>query len=697
MKIKNSLYLLIVLYSLTGCSKDNFDDYNIPPKMYSSEHFEQYLLQNFDLDGDDHISIREAKSVKEIKYSNVGTISLSCLQYFTGLESLHCRNTGILDIDLTKSPNLRDITCIDTWFDSSILDLSKNTALEVLEFTNGYNVKNLDLSNNVNLRKLYLRHFGQLDVIDFKNNTELKTIYINYVYNANLDFSYNKKLEELHLSEIYSADNNRKINIENSPVKSVYCSSVSGLNSINLSGCNKLDSFYIQTLDYEKGSININFEDCSSLKYLSLINGEYIFTGINSCVKMEEINISGNVDLKEVDFSNMPELKELYCTYNNQLTSLEIKKSEKLEKLYFSEINSANAVSIILSDNRSLKEIYCDNIYNISTLNISGCENLLSIDCTNLNNGNDNVLVTIDGCSALQTLNLHRGRYSLPDISSCVKLKDISLSGSGETDLDISKNTELENVFLESGYLLAPIPNNKKIKTLHCISMKNAEIFDLSNQLLLEELYCQSYIPINIEKNKALRVLSIVDYIYVKPKQEMTSLSLKDYPQLSMVSFGSSYKLSLMEVENCPRLDNLSFSSYPDNGIDTLKIKNCETLNTLSCGSMKIKALDITACPMLEVLWCWYNDLSELDPSGAPQLKRLICTNNRLEKLDVSKNIALLELSCEYNEPMTELDLRNNKNLQSFSCGNDKNPITVYLFENYTYYKHVINGTIVYE
>ena len=90
------------------------------------------------------------------------------------------------------------------------------------------------------------------------------------------------------------------------------------------------------------------------------------------------------------------------------------------------------------------------------------------------------------------------------------------------------------------------------------------------------------------------------------------------------------------------------------------------------------------------------HDLSELDLSGAPGLKKLVCSNNKLEKLDVSENIALTILNCEFNEQLTVLDLRNNKNLQNFSCGNNENPITVYLFKDYSQNKYVINGTIIY-
>ena len=693
MKIKSLLYLLIVLYSLTACNDDDFDDYNIPPKMYSSERFEQYLLQNFDQDGDKHISIREAKNIKEIKFSNEDKweeISLSCLQYFTELEILHCNNALILDIDLTKCSKLKDLTCSNIGYYSSTLDFDKNIALEVLEFANGSGVQNLNLSNNINLRKLFLNNFNELKTLDLsgnrileelsltrfsldslslKNNTELKKISMSNIYKTNLDFNNNKKLENLYLSDIYSDDDNRNINFVNSSLKSLYCSFVSNLKSIDLSGCNKLDSLYIETTQYETSTIKVNIEDCSSLKYLSLINGEYSFTGTNSFIKMEEINISGNVDLKEFDFNIMTELK----------------------KLHFSDINSTDAVSINLYRNRSLEEIYCENIGNINSLNISGCENLLKVDCYYLYNGNKKVQVNIDNCYSLEYLSLIGNSYSVPDISLCVKLKEIRLEG---VDLDISKNTELEHVYLESGYLLSPILNNKKIKTLNCISIKDAEIFDLSNQLLLEELYCHNIIPINIEHNKALKILDIAEMYYDNTELGKTSFSLKDYPYLSEVRFIPYGKLSSMEIEDCPSLKELHIIHHYS--IDTLKIINCANLNRLTCRDLNLKVLDLRTCPNLEILWCLYNDISELDLSGVPGLKYLICSFNRIKKIDVSRNIALAELICEYNEPMSELDLRNNKNLQNFSCGNDKNPITVYLFKDYSNNKYVINGTIVY-
>ena len=694
MNIKRLLYSLIVLYSFFGCGDDDFDDYNIPPKMYSSEHFEQYLLQNFDKDGDGHISIREAKNVKEIEYLNENRwaeISLSCLQYFTELEILHCSNTIILDIDLTKCSKLKALTCSNIGYYNSTIDLSKNAALEVLEFTSGGGVQNLNLSNNVNLKKLLLNNFDEIETLDLsenrkledlsltncssgsislKNNPELKKLCMCNIYNANLDFSNNTKLESLYLSDLYSDDDNRIISIENSSIKSLHCSLVDGLKSIDLSGCSKLDSLYIETPQYKTSSIKVNFEDCYLLKYLSLINGEYTFTGTNSFIKMEEINLRGNINLKEFDFSSMTELK----------------------KLHFSDINSTNAVSINLSGNRSLEEIYFRNIENINSIKISGCENLLRVECDYLYNGDNEVQVSIDNCYSLECLSLLGNSYSIPDISQCVKLKVIRLES---VDLDISKNTELEHVYLGSGYLLSPITKNKKIKTLNCISVKNAEIFDLSNQLLLEELFCHNIIPINIEHNKALKILNIAEMYYDNTNVGKTSFSLKDYPHLSEVRFIPYGKMSSMEIEDCPSLKELYIVHHYS--IDTLKITNCETLQRLTCNDLDIKALDVRTCPNLEVLWCWYNDISELNLSGAPRLKQLVCSFNRIEKLDVRKNIALAELNCEYNEPMAELDLRNNKNLKNFSCGNDKNPITVYLFKDYSQNKYVINGTIVYE
>ena len=545
MKIRQLFCFMIVVLTFSGCSDDDYDDYRIPPKMYSSDRLEQYLLQKFDLDGDNHISIREARGVKEIDCSEMSVNSLEWLQYFTELEKLNCSSNSIDYFDLSKNTKLKELICYYSSRCDSI-DLSANIALEVFEYC-GYDfswLRYLNLRNNINLRKLHCTnvHWWLVD----------------------LDLSNNKKLEELYLSK---------------------------------------------------------------LGYL-------------------------------------PDMS------------------------YFNDVN-ANALNI--ENNSSLRKVHCSDIANISSFNFSGCDKLDSIYCENTNSNGDIVSVTLDGCSSLEYLNLTGCEYLLTDISFCNNLKELRYNG----DIDISKNTGLEHVFLDCGYLISPILNNTKLRSIHCISVKNADIFDLSNQISLEELTCQDVKPINFSRNKALKYLNIANYI--DDNQGISELRLKDYPDLLEVSYTYHQQLSALEVENCPSLKSLTltYDPYLRRDLDVVKISNCTSLNSLYC-SVAAKVLDINQCSNIDTLDCSINSLTELHPEDFPKLKYLNCGYNQLPTLDVSKNIVITELHCEHNERITELDLRHNHNLTTLYCGNYINPIQIYLPENHYISGHIINGSVIY-
>ena len=644
MKKRHLLYFLIVAFLFTGCNDDDYDDYRIPPKMYSSERFEQYMLQNFDLDGDNHISISEAKNVKEIDCSFMNMMSLECLQFFTELEKLNCSHNSIDKIDLTKHTKLKELVCAYASRDS-IIDLSNNVALEVLEYA-GSHLKFLDLSRNVILRKLHCF-----------NNHEL----------ASLDISNNKNLEEIYLSELYNTEI-KPINLENSRLKRIHCSMVGVLNSLNLAGCDMLDSIHLQV--FNKHVINVNLRGCSSLEYLSLIDGEYNFSGLSSCVKLEVVVINGNIDMKNFDPQNIPNLKKLYCFNNNRLTMLNLSNNNTIEELQLGSLYNDDNKSINLEGCTSLKDVYCGNMDNLNFLNLSGCLKLTNLHCDYLNNGFDEVNINVSGCSSLTNLNLTGGIYSVPDMKRCSQLKELRFNG----DIDISYNTELEHVVLEYGYLLSPIPGNTMLKTLHCITVKDAEVFDLSNQLLLEELHCKGVIPVVVDKNKALRILNITSFFGMDTDKGETTLRLKDFPNLEEVRLNYYRKLSTLEVENCPKLKLLSAEYLYDSGIDTLKVVNCMQLRDFYCHDSNIKVLNILKCPDIVFLDCRYNQISELHLNELLKLRYLDCSNNRL----------------------SELDLRYNEDLSYLSCGGPENEINVYVRKNNSVDLYVVNGNVIY-
>ena len=694
MKKRCLLFFLTATFLFAGCSDDDYDEYRIPPKMYSNERLEQYLLQNFDLDGDGHISIREAKIVREIDCSGMFVGSLECIEFFPELEKLNCSDNSIGYLDLSKNIRLKELICKNSYRLDS-LDISKNIALEILEYSgNDYSsLAYLDLRNNINLKKLYCDNNKKLKALDLSNNKKLEDLSLSNLQNVEIipaNFE-NNLLIRLFCSDV---GNLKSLNLENSPIMMLYCSNVGGLKSLNLSGCDKLDSLHLQISNEGDDILNVNLGSCSSLKYLSVFDGDYNFIDINTCVELEEIFISGNIDLKNFDLRNVPNLRKVSFLNNNRLSTLDISENKKLEELHLGNLNNADIKSIEIEGNSSLKKVYCSNLGGINLLSFSGCDKLDSLHCEFLDNGEKKVNVNLDGCSSLSYLNLTEGLYSVPDIKICSKLQTLKFDG----DIDISNNMELEQVVLKDGYLLSQIPDNKKLKTLHCITVKDAEVFDLSNQLLLEELYCEGIIPVNIEMNKALKILNIAKNYDNEVAGGETKFVLKDFPDLEEVRCNYYKKISTLEVENCPNLKSLYYSLLYLSGIDTLKITNCARLKYLDCNDSKIKVLDIQKCPDIERINCSYNSISELFPSRFLNVKELNCGSNNLAELDLSKNTELASLSCFLNGKMKELDLRHNENLRYLSCGSGSgSEMTVYIRkENSISYLYTPNCNVIY-
>ena len=681
---------VVVAFLFAGCNDDDYDD-KIPPKMYSSEDFERYLIQNFDLDGDNHISIREAQNVKEIDCSRMHVSSLECLQFFTELEWLDCSENYIEYLDFTKNVKLKRLIIRDSYRLDSI-NLSANVELEVLEYSSTVHksLAYLDLRNNINLKKLYCAN-SKLNALDISNNKKLEELYLSELNDAEIkmaDTGYDL-LKRLHCSNI---GNFESLNLENSQLTQLYYSNVGGINSLNLSGCSKLDSLDLQVITEENKLFEVNLTGCSSLRYLSLVYGEYDFTGLNACVELEEIAATGNIDLKNFDLKNVPNLRKVSFFHNNRISTLDISNNKKLEELNLGDLNNADIKSINIEGSSSLRKVSCFNLSGVSMLSFSGCDMLDSLHCDFVENGNQKVNVNVTGCSSLTYLNLTGGMYSISDIKSCSRLKELRLNG----DIDISNNTQLEHVVLENGYLLSPISGNGKLKTLRCITVKDAEIFDLSSQPLLEELYCEGIIPVNIEKNKALKILNIAKNYDNNATAAETKFVLKDFPYLEEVVCNYYPKISTMEVENCPNLKLLDVKLLYETGIDTLKIADCANLSGIVCNDSKIKALDIQNCPDIEQLNCGYNRISELHLDRLLKLRNLDCGVNNLAELDLSKNIELAHLSCYTNEKMKELDLRHNENLRYLSCSSGSDMMVYLLEENSISFLYTPGCNVVY-
>ena len=185
-------------------------DANVPDKT-----FREYLLKQFDKDGNGVLTPAERYAVTEIDVENKYISNLSGIEFFPNLKKLNCGHNRLTGLDVSKNTVLQELVCWENQLTS--LDVSQNTALQELAcFEN--QLTSLDVSQNPALQKLscwdnrltsldvsknteltYLKcSYNRLTELDVSKNTELTYLDCGYNRLTELDVSQNTKLTELY-------------------------------------------------------------------------------------------------------------------------------------------------------------------------------------------------------------------------------------------------------------------------------------------------------------------------------------------------------------------------------------------------------------------------------------------------------------------------------------------------------------------
>ena len=163
-------------------------DANVPDKT-----FREYLLKQFDKDGNGVLTPAERYAVTEIDVENKYISNLSGLQFFPNLKVLNCSHNRLTSLDVSKNTVLQELVCWENQLTS--LDVSQNTALQELAcFEN--QLTRLDVSQNPALQKLNCGH-NRLTSLDVSKNTELTYLKCSYNRLTELDVSKNTELTYL--------------------------------------------------------------------------------------------------------------------------------------------------------------------------------------------------------------------------------------------------------------------------------------------------------------------------------------------------------------------------------------------------------------------------------------------------------------------------------------------------------------------
>ena len=314
---------------------------NIP---FEDENFKQYMVENWDKDGDGEISYAEAEEVTSITWHGAPDE----MMYFINLESLdvHGKSTDeecdqIHRIDISRYPKLRTLRC--QYNSISKLDLKYVPDLDTLVCAYN-NLSSLDLSHTTHLKYINCGN-NPIPALDVSSLHELTQLHCFYNELSTLDVSgnpllvslscYGNKLSSLDVSMLpgllqlrCQINSIETLDLSSNPELLSLACYENKLSSLNLSA-NKLVQ-YLWCYRNELGSLDL--EGLSDLHLLSCFRCGLQSLNLSGCTGLIELYCYYN-ELQDLDVSGCHSLRVLRCG-NNKITQLDLRGNDLLEDVY---------------------------------------------------------------------------------------------------------------------------------------------------------------------------------------------------------------------------------------------------------------------------------------------------------------------------------------------------------------------------
>ena len=296
----------------------------------------------------------------------------------------------------------------------------------------------------------------------------------------------------------------------------------------------------------------------------------------------------------------------------------------------------------------------------------------------------------LDGFTSLTRLGIEVNDVTELDISKNIKLKDLFISNGLLKSIDVSKNTELETLRLVVVDISSiDLKNNLKLKDLTIGNTVITKIDLRYNEKLLDINLSHGIIEnINLKNSNNINInsFSCIDNSELKCLQ----VDNKNYS----ITNWTNIDANTVYNENCSAFENLTY--IPDDNFEQKLINlgydsgsldnyvptaNINTIKNLNITNENISDLTgIQDFISLEDLQFTQNNVSNIDLSSLTNLKTLYSNNNNILSIDVSNNINLIDLFTGYN-PLTKIDVSKNLNLKQLDVSNT-NVSTIDLSKN---------------
>lgn len=303
---------------------------------------------------------------------------------------------------------------------------------------------------------------------------------------------------------------------------------------------------------------------------------------------------------------------------------------------------------------------------------IAAFNNLETLDLYNNNISS----IDLSQLTALDFVDLSKNELSQLDVSNNVLLEQLWLDHNNLESLDVTQLDLLEELFLDdNGISQLDVSNNLALKRLE-LENNNLENIDLSALTDLRRLYINNnnlsqvdfsnnsdllYLQCNSNNLNNLDVSNSENLSYLAfNDNSVASIDLAQNPELMSLD-ASLNELNQIDLSHNPDLDNLNLQG---NSIEAVDLSANTALRTLYVGNDELSTIDLSNNLDLEVLGFETESMNSIDFSENINLKLLTISGESINSIDLSNNTQLFFISIN-SSSLTDLDLSNNVNLYS--------------------------------
>lgn len=314
LKHKKIIFIILLAFIIIRPNMTVKADDIIPASEFEDASFYQYIISEFDANGDGVLQLSEAEAVSSVLCQNITVTSIKGIEHFhnlttlwigtgddslksiewieglTKLESLNLYTPGVRDIGVLGSLKLKNLVLLELSGVTDFSVIAGQTELEYL-YIKGSDITDISIIDNLELQSLGLAYCKNItDFSPISKQTSLTELNIGGTNITDISILDKLRLENLNLSYCQNI-------MDFTPI-----ASMTGLMSLDLSGTKFADT----TLLAEHTNIwNLNLDatevtdieflkDISSLEWLNLSNCTAIedFTPLRELTKLKTLQLN---------------------------------------------------------------------------------------------------------------------------------------------------------------------------------------------------------------------------------------------------------------------------------------------------------------------------------------------------------------------------------------------------------------------